>query len=438
MNRIGLRRENKNEWERRTPLVPQDIVDLVAQGLEVVVQTSKVRAFKDVLYSSAGADVRDDLGEASVILGVKEVAIEFIDRPAAYVFFSHTMKGQLQNMPMLARLMEVGASLFDYELITDDDGRRLVFFGRHAGYAGALESLYALRKKHEIQDLPTPLSRIDQPFRYRDLDEALADVDKARQGILDEGYPEERGPVTIAVMGYGNVSEGVQQVLNRLGVKWVEPGDLEKCAKNGDLNTTYAALFKEEDMAEPKNEDHDFDLQEFYDYPERFRSRVEGYLPHLTMLVSAYYWEPRFPVYVPRASLRKLAARGELRLEVIGDITCDIDGSIEPTNRPSSPAAPVYTYDPYDDEWSEGVDPRGVSIMAVDNLPCELSVDASRHFSQALRPFVPALAALDLNAKSLSESGLPPVLERACILWRGELTERFQYLTDALDASSRR
>ncbi|MFU8807023.1 MAG: hypothetical protein ACNA8W_24660, partial [Bradymonadaceae bacterium] len=135
MNRIALRREDKNEWEKRAPLVPQDIAELVASGLEFTVQTSEVRAFDDARYAAGGAQLRDDVGDARVVLGVKEVALEHIDRAGAYMFFSHTMKGQPQNMPMLQKLIDVGASLFDYELITDDDGRRLVFFGRHAGYA---------------------------------------------------------------------------------------------------------------------------------------------------------------------------------------------------------------------------------------------------------------------------------------------------------------
>ncbi|MFU8804661.1 MAG: hypothetical protein ACNA8W_12680 [Bradymonadaceae bacterium] len=434
MNRIALRREDKNEWEKRAPLVPQDIAELVAEGAEFIVQRSTVRAFGDSTYAAAGAELRDDVGDAKVILGVKEVALEHIDRAGAYMFFSHTMKGQPQNMPMLQKLIDVGASLFDYELITDDDGRRLVFFGRHAGYAGALESLHALGKKFEVQGISTPLGLIDQPHKYHDLDQAIEVVQEARQAIEEHGFPEETGAVTIAVMGYGNVGQGVEHVLNHLGVQWVRPDDLEHMARTGDSKKVYAAIFKEEDMVEPIAEGKSFDLGEFCDHPDRFRSVVDRFLPHLTMLITAYYWEPRFPVYVSRESLGRLAAQGPMRLEVIGDITCDIGGSVEATNRPTSPADPSYTYDPIEERWYDGVQARGVAIMAVDNLPCELSVDASRHFSQSLKPFVPALAAMNLDASSLAESGLPSTLQRACILWRGELTERFDFLKGPLKA----
>lgn len=435
-NRIAVRRENKNRWEKRVPLVPKDIEDLSAKGIEFIVEASDVRAFEDDRYAEAGAELRQDVGDAPVILGVKEVALEFIDRPGAYMFFSHTMKGQRQNMPMLQRILDASASLFDYELITDDEGKRLVFFGRHAGYAGALESLHALASKLEARGVSSPLSTLKQPHEYADLDEALVAVGEAGAAIKAHGFAPETGPVTIAVMGYGNVSKGAQHVLNHLGIEWVRPNELEGIASKGSSRAIYGAIFREEDMAQPLDSTRSFDLAEFYDHPERFESVVDRILPHLTMLLTTYYWEPRYPVYVSKASLGKLALEGAMKLEVIGDITCDIGGSIEPTYRPTTPDKPCFTYAPLEDAFSEDVQAEGVAIMAVDNLPCELSVDASRHFSESLKPFIPALASMNLDAARLEESGLPPELMRACVVWRGELTERFRYLNEALEETS--
>ena len=77
-------------------------------------------------------------------------------------------------------------------------------------------------------------------------------------------------------------------------------------------------------------------------------------------------------------------------------------------------------------QWSDVIGQEPV-VLAVDFLPCELPVDASRYFSQALSPFVPALARADLR-KPLSDSGLPPELQRATIVHNGRLTEPYRYL----------
>jgi alpha-aminoadipic semialdehyde synthase len=66
-------------------------------------------------------------------------------------------------------------------------------------------------------------------------------------------------------------------------------------------------------------------------------------------------------------------------------------------------------------------------ILAVDILPCELPVDASTYFGQQLMPLMPALAKADFS-RSLADSGLPPELQRATIVYQGELTPPYRYL----------
>jgi len=144
---IGIRREDKREWERRAPLVPLHVAELVAAGTDVVVQPSEIRAFGDDDYRRAGARVQDDLSSAGVILAVKEVPMPLLIPGRVYVFFAHVIKGQEHNMPLLRQVLDLGITLVDYEKIADADGRRLVKFGRQAGQAGMVETLRALGRR---------------------------------------------------------------------------------------------------------------------------------------------------------------------------------------------------------------------------------------------------------------------------------------------------
>lgn len=81
--------------------------------------------------------IQEDLKNCSVVLGIKEVPCDSLLEDKAYFFFSHTMKGQAYNMKLLERIIEKRITLIDYELITDDRGKRTIVFGYYAGAAGA-------------------------------------------------------------------------------------------------------------------------------------------------------------------------------------------------------------------------------------------------------------------------------------------------------------
>ncbi|PIV69931.1 MAG: hypothetical protein COS08_02885, partial [Euryarchaeota archaeon CG01_land_8_20_14_3_00_38_12] len=147
MNRVGIRREDKNIWERRTPIIPQHIKELKEKDIEFFVQPSKIRAFRDGEYVEAGANIQDSLNQCNVIFAVKEIPLDFFKKNKTYVFFSHTTKGQKHNMPMLKKMMELKCQLIDYEKIVDEKNRRLIFFGRYAGLAGMIDTLWALGQR---------------------------------------------------------------------------------------------------------------------------------------------------------------------------------------------------------------------------------------------------------------------------------------------------
>ena len=189
----------------------------------------------------------------------------------------------------------------------------------------------------------------------------------------------------------------------------------------------YATTFREEHLAAPLDDGVDFDLQHYYSTPHAYRSDFEQHLPHLSVLVNAIYWDPRYPRLVTRDYLRSAFAAGQPKLRVIGDISCDIDGAIECTVKATEPGEPNFVYNPLTGEVTDGVEGEGVVVMAVDILPSELPRDASDYFSQVLLPYVPALASADYTVP-FADLVLPAEIKRAVIAHRGQLTPSYQYL----------
>jgi alanine dehydrogenase len=424
---IGIRREDKSQWEARAPLVPEDIQRLRgASGVEFRVQSSPTRALPDAAYRQAGAKIVDDLADCPVIMGVKEIPPGRLERGKTYVYFSHTIKGQPANMPALKRLLGLGCTLIDYERIVDEQGRRLVFFGRYAGLAGMIDTLWALGQRLEWEGSANPFTRVRPAHRYADLEAAHRELVKVAGAIRREGLPEAIRPLICGFAGYGHVSGGAQHVYDLLPMEEVAPGELASVPAKP--HTCYKVVFREEDMVAPVDPGRPFELQEYYRHPERYRAAFFPHVQYLTILVNCIYWEAKYPRMVTREQFQELYRSGQRpRLRVIGDVTCDIDGSLACTTRATDPERPVYVYDPVTGATSEGVAGSGPVVLAVDFLPCELPVDASHHFSRALSPFIPALASADYS-RPLAESGLPAVLQRATIVWRGELTEPYRYL----------
>lgn len=440
--RIGVRRENKNKWERRVPLVPSDLAELQqAHGLKFVVQPSEIRTFTDAEYRAAGISLDERMRGAAIIFGVKEVPVRLLRPGKVYVFFAHVVKGQAYNMPMLQRLLDFGCTLVDYEKIADDTNRRLVFFGRHAGNAGMLETLRGLGLRLARAGHSTPLSEVKPAHEYHDLADAKAHLSALGARITAGGIPEALRPIVIGVAGYGNVSEGAQDVLAALPVESAPVHELREIAsiRGPGAPSLVKVVFREEDMVRPLDAQAGFALQDYYQHPDKYEGRFEQHLEHLDVLVNCIYWEPRYPRLLTKqwAAGRWGAAGPAPRLKIVGDISCDIDGSIEPTAKASTPEEPFFVYDPVSEKVTDGIDGAGLVIMSVDNLPCELSRESSLHFSSVLTGMVPDLAAADWQA-DLDQLQLPAHLKKAVIVHKGELTPSYAYLKQYLAAQPAR
>ena len=432
---IGIRREDKNEWERRVPVIPADLAELQAiRGLRIMVQSSSIRVYRDEEYRAAGIAVSEDLSPASLILAIKEVPSALLMPGRTYAFFAHVAKGQAHNMPMLRRLLELGCSLIDYEKITDENNRRLIFFGRHAGYAGMVETLRCLGQRLAASGVQTPFAQVRHAYAYRDLDSAKGHISDLGKQILRVGLPQGLRPLVIGFTGYGNVSRGAQEVLDALRVREIAVSELAaEAGVASEWGEIFKVVFREEDTVRPPDPTRPFDLQDYYRNPEQYHSCFEAYLPHIDVLVNAIYWEERYPRLVTRDWARRNYVPGsQPRLKVIGDISCDIRGSIELTLKATKPDNPYFVYDPDTDTACDGVYGTGPAIMAVDNLPCEFPRESSQYFSSVLRDIVRDLAEADWHA-DFEHLELPAHLKKAVIVHRGELAPSFRYLQQHID-----
>ncbi|MBE0648184.1 MAG: hypothetical protein IH596_10400 [Bacteroidales bacterium] len=426
---IGIRHEDKYEMERRAPLTPKHIERLVKQKkLDFVVQSSPKRIFSDEEYIQAGAMVADNLDQCSVIFGVKEMPLDFFQEGKTYVFFSHVIKGQLYNMPMLRRMMQVRCNLIDYEKVVDEQNKRLIFFGRYAGLAGMINSLWALGLRLKDYKLGTKLSKLKQARHYHSLDEAKEAIALVGQQIAEEGITSELRPYVIAFTGDGNVSQGAQEILNWLPVKEITPEKLHTLHLRKKLpdNLIYKVVFREKDLME-RIDGSPFDLQDYYTHPENYRSMFEQYLPFISVLINCIYWDPKYPRIITKDAVSKLFAKGRPKLTVIGDISVDVEGSVECTLKPATIEKPIYVYHPDTDTVTDGHDPDGLLMMAVDILPAELPRDASASFSDVLINFVKPIADADFE-EHFDDLDLPRAIKKALILHNGELTPDYAYL----------
>lgn len=439
---IGIRHEDLYPSERRAPLIPEHVKYLIdKKNIDIVVQKSPKRVFTDHEYQAAGARIADNLKDCSIIIGVKEVPEDDYEAGKTYVHFSHVVKGQPYNMPKLKRMMELGCNLIDYEKITDEQGKRIIFFGYYAGIAGMINSLWSLGLRLMEKGVETPFLKIKQAHKYNSLAEAHADIEDVGLEIAENGLPESILPLTIGFTGYGHVSQGAQDILGLLPVKEISPEKLmmlrhRKCSPK---NLLYKVVFKQEHIAQ-HSEGRPFDKNDYYRNPQNYSGTFEPYLAGLTVLMNCMYWEPRFPRIVTKEAVERLFSEQSPlvetgsphpKLTVIGDITCDPDGSIEITHKGTEIEDPVFLYDPETRTQTMGYKGNGILVMAVHILPSELPREASASFSNALIHYLKPIVDCDFD-ESFANLEIPKPIKKALILHRGELTPDYKYLEKSL------
>lgn len=426
--KIGIRHEDKYLLERRVSLTPRDVEALIENhNLNIIVESSDKRVFVDAEFSAVGADVQSNIDNCDIIFGVKEIPIEKILPHKTYVMFSHVIKGQVYNMPMLRKLLSLNCSLIDYEKITDSEGRRLIFFGRFAGLAGMINTLWSLGQRYKKQGLITPFLHINQAHTYDSLQSAINDVNRTADEIKHNGLPDSILPFIVAFTGYGNVGKGAWEIFDLLPHKLITPDDIPNAKP--EKHFLYKIIFKESDLV--KRNSGEFELQHYYQNPTEYQNTFHKYLSYISCIVNGMYWDERYPRIVTKEKLKDLSSNNNLRLCVIGDISCDPDGSIECTHKGTLIEEPVYVYNPITKESTHGFSGDGILIMSVDILPSELPRESSESFSNVLKNFVPDIANADFN-KAYEDIELVAPVKNALILLNGELTPNYEYLNDYL------
>jgi len=392
--KIGIIKERKSPPDRRVVFTPQQLKSLTEKydNLSFVVEPSSIRIFNDEQYQEAGIEVSKNLEDCDVFLGVKEVPIDALIPNKKYFFFSHTIKQQPYNRQLLQEILAKNISLYDHEVIKNENGLRLVGFGRYAGLVGAYNGFRAYGKRHQLFNLPKA--------------EQLDDLD-ALKGELDTiQLPQCK----ILLTGNGKVAKGAKEILNHLKIREVSVEDY----LHHDFGEAVFCQIGVKDYNKHKD-NKVFSFSEFVQHPENFKSNFRRFSKKTDFFIAGHFYADGAPYLFTRED----AKRQDFRINTIADISCDIDGPVASTIRPSSIEYPFYGYDPQNEEEVAFDNPEAITVMAVDNLPCELPKDASEGFGEMFATHViPAFFNNDKDA----------ILSRAKMTENGSLTRPFKYL----------
>jgi alpha-aminoadipic semialdehyde synthase len=399
---LGIRREESSVWERRAPLSPNHVQSLISKGVKVLIQPSSRRGYTVREYQKAGAVVTDDLSQADTIVGVKQPPLEHLIDDKTFVIFSHTIKAQPENMPLLDAILQKRIRLVDYECLLNEKKQRLVAFGQYAGVAGMINILHGLGVRLLALGHNTPFIHIGYAHNYSSSSSAKAAVATVGKEIQLGMYPESLGPMIFTFTGAGNVSQGAQGVFKELPHEYVSPLDLQNVVETGDCHKVYATVVDKADHLY-RLAGGDYDDEEFEKFPDRYDSIfADKIAPYTTCLVNGVFWAPNTPRLLSIAqssslhpvhmdtSVMKLQGVPALpqRLLAVADISCDLHGSLEFMSTVTTIDNPFTMYNVHTNSTSHDISGNGILLMSIDNLPAQLPREATDYFGNRLFPFI--------------------------------------------------
>ena len=396
--KIGLIKETKIPVDNRVALSPSQIAELQHSHPEhiFVVQSSDIRSFTDAEYQNAGVTVVDDVSDCDLLFGIKEADVNTLFPDKHYFFFGHIAKKQPYNRPLIQALMQKRITFSDYEYLVDDKNQRVCAFGWWAGVVGTYYTLRGYGLKHHLYELPQP----DKRFTLEALKAALSSV--------------KLPAIKLLVTGNGRVSQGAQYVLEAIGAARISPNEFLNTQEVNELTYTVA----DADLLVKRNNSQNFEWKHFFEHPEEYQSDFMRWARSADVLVCGHFWSPSSPVYLSQENLQDAS----LRIHFIGDITCDIQGSIKSTLRSSTHDEPYYDYNPLTfSEEAPFSSKNNITVMAVDTCPNALAMDTSAYFGDMLMKYV---------IPNLLSGEHSEVIRRGTIIEKGELTPRFAYLKD--------
>ena len=394
--KIGIIKECKTPSDKRVVFTPSKC--LAAKKLypevEFLIQSSDVRCYSDKEYSDLGFSVVDDVSSADVLIGVKEVPIDKLIANKKYFFFSHTIKKQPYNKNLLLSILHNNIELFDHETIVDKNNNRLIGFGYYAGVVGAYNAFRALGLKNDSFILPKASE--------------LKDRKELNAELLKISIPNMK----IVLTGKGRVGSGAKEILDFLQIKEVSISDY--------LNKSFEeAVYIQIDVLNYNNriDNQTLDRFDFYKNPSEYKSTFNKFSSTSDMFIAGHYYDKNAPNLITLEDVNL----DDFKIKLIADISCDINGPIVSTIRSSTIKDPIYGYDPISNKEVDYNQAGAITVMAVDNLPCELPRDASESFGEMfITDVLPSFFNDDKDG----------VLQRSKMTSKGELTDKFSYLSD--------
>ena len=394
--KIGILREGKTPPDKRVALSPEQCVQVQNQypDLDLVVQPSPIRRFVDSKYTDLGVVMQEDLADCDVIIGVKEVPEKDLIANKTYFYFSHTIKEQPYNRSLLLKMLSLNIRMIDYETLTNANGKRLIGFGRYAGIVGCYNGFLAQGKRTQSYDL--------KPAN-------LCDDRKEMESELTKIKLE---PIKIVLTGSGRVGNGIIELINLIGIKEVSK---EQFLNESFDQAVYVQLntldynMRIDGSASSKSD--------FYANPHLYKSDFLKYANVAEMFIAGHYYSADSPYLFTREQ----AKLSSFNIKTVADVSCDIDGPVACTIAPSTISNPIYGYNPLTELIDDITKPDVITVMAVDNLPCELPKDASEDFgAEMIKHILPCLLTEDPTN----------IIERATICENGKLTKHYEYLSN--------
>ena len=396
--KIGIIREGKVPPDFRVPLTPKQCkaIQTLYPQVEVYVQKSSIRVFKDEEYAALGLKLVDDLENCDIIFGVKEVPIDMLIPNKTFVFFSHTIKKQAHNQKLLRAILDKKIRLIDYEVIKDKSNKRLIGFGRYAGIVGCYNTFYTWGlKSGEYELKPAHLCK-----DRKEVEEELKKV------VLPKDF-------RVVLTGFGRVGNGAREIMSLLPIKEVSP---EEYIRETHNEPVFTHLDTEDYYV--RKDGKEFSKQEFYSQPELYTSNFEQFAFNSDIYIPCHFWSSKSPYILTRETLLNI----KNRLKVVGDISCDVNEPIACTIRPSKIGNPIYGYDPVENTEVDFLSKGAIAVMAIDNLPCELPLDASEDFgNELIKHVIPKI--LDEDFDNVIQRATQTTLD-------GQLMPNFKYLED--------
>ena len=398
--KFGIIKERKNPPDRRVVFSPTKLQEFKHQFPEadIVVESSDIRVFSDEAYKNAGFEVTNDVSDCDVLLGVKEVPVDDLIPNKKYFYFSHTIKKQPYNRKLLKAMLEKKIEMFDHETIVRENGSRLIGFGRYAGIVGAYNGFRAIGLANESFNLP----------KAEHLD--------SQQELINELNKISLPNFKILLTGSGKVMKGAKEMLDGMSIRKV---DVESYLTDNFNEPVYCLI----DVLDynKRKDGQELDKYDFYNNPKEYESNFMRVAKMTDYFISGHFYGDGAPFLFTRED----AKHPDFKIKYVADVSCDIDGPVACTIRPSTIANPIYGYNPITESEVDFKDEKAIVVMAVDNLPCELPKDASEGFGEMfLEHVIPAFYNNDKDG----------VLARAKMTTKeGELTERYAYLQDYVD-----